>query len=244
MEEKLTQQLIAKGLVNEDQLKEAVKEKNLTGERLPSVLVKLGYISESKLLAILSNIFRIEVVDLDGVIPQESVLGLVPAEKAYSYEILPIERMGKKLTVAMVDPSNISALEDLRFITGMDITPILASEQKLREALERYYKMRKEVVAIKEEETRELDIEDMEILEAGSLDQEESVEQLQADAAGGPVIKLVNFYIADAVTKAASDIHIECFEKEIRVRFRVDGVLREQTPPPFNLRAGITTRSN
>ncbi len=244
MEEKLAQQLLKQGSITEAQLREATKEKNLTGERLTSVMVKLGYVSESKVLAAISNLYRLEIVDLDYVIPQDTVLGLVPAEKAYSYEILPIERMGKKLTVAVVDPSNITALEDLRFITGMDITPILASEQKLREALERYYKMAKEVATVTDtdEATKELGIEDMEVLEAGTSEEEESIAQLQADAQGGPVIKLVNFYIADAVSKTASDIHVECFEKEIRVRYRIDGVLREQTSPPYNLKSGIITR--
>ncbi len=243
MEEKLIQQLLKQGLINEEQLKEAQKEKALTGERLSSVLVKLNFVSESKILAAISNLYRLEIIDLDYVIPQEAVLSLVPAEKAYSYEILPIERVGKKLTVAVVDPSNISAMEDLRFITGMEINPILASETKLREALERYYTMSKEVARVTDTdaEVKELGIEDMEILEAGT-EEEESVAQLQADAQGGPVIKLVNFYISDAVSKGASDIHIECFEKEIRVRFRIDGVLREQTPPPYNLKSGIITR--
>jgi type IV pilus assembly protein PilB len=104
--------------------------------------------------------------------------------------------------------------------------------------------MAKEVATVTDtdEATKELGIEDMEVLEAGTSEEEESIAQLQADAQGGPVIKLVNFYIADAVSKTASDIHVECFEKEIRVRYRIDGVLREQTSPPYNLKSGIITR--
>lgn len=244
MEEKLGVYLVKNGLLTEDQLREAVKEKKDTGQRLISILNSNNFVTESKLLAQLSNLYRMEVIDLDYIIPDEKVLERIPAEKAYHYEVLPIEIKGRYLTVAMVDPTDISAIEDLRFITGKEISPVLASESSIREALDRYYKMEKGLAEVKSEvsgENKEIDVEDLELLETG-FDEDIEETKLRADAEGGPVIRLVNFYIADAVHKGASDIHIEPFEKQVRVRFRIDGVLREQKSPPFNLKAGITTR--
>ena len=244
MEEKLGTYLVNSGLLSQEQLRDAVREKQETGQRLISILNSRNYVSEGKLLAQLSNLYRMEVVDLDYVIPDQKVLERIPAEKAYHYEVLPIEVKGRYLTVAMVDPTDISAIEDLRFITGKEISPVLASESSIREALDRYYKMEKGLAEVKldaETETKELDVEDLELLETAY---EEDVEEkkLRADAEGGPVIRIVNFYIADAVTKGASDIHVEPYEKHVRVRFRIDGVLREQQVPPFNLKAGMITR--
>ncbi len=244
MEEKLGVYLVKNGLLTEEQLRKAVKEKQDTGQRLISILNGHNYVSESKLLAQLSNLYRMEVIDLDYVIPDEKVLGRIPAEKAYHYEVLPIDIKGRYLTVAMVDPTDINAIEDLRFITGKEISPVLASESSIRDALDRYYKMEKglaEVKADTDSEAKEINIEDLELLETG-LDEDVEETKLRADAEGGPVIRLVNFYIADAVGKGASDIHIEPYEKHVRVRFRIDGVLREQQMPPFNMKAGIITR--
>ena len=244
MEEKLGVYLVKNGLLSEDQLRDAVKEKQDTGQRLISILNGRNYIPESKLLAQLSNLYRMEVVDLDYVIPDEKVLGRIPAEKAYHYEVLPIDIKGRYLTLAMVDPTDINAIEDLRFITGKEINPVLASESSIRDALDRYYKMEKGLAEVKEHEgteTKELNVEDLELLETG-IDEDVEETKLRADAEGGPVIRLVNFYIADAVSKGASDIHVEPYEKHVRVRFRIDGVLREQQMPPFNMKAGIITR--
>ena len=244
MEEKLGSYLVKQGLLTAEQLRDAVREKKDTGQRLISILNGRNYVSEGKLLAQLSNLYRMEVVDLDYVIPDRKVLDRIPAEKAYHYEVLPIDVKGRYLTVAMVDPTDISAIEDLRFITGKEISPVLASESSIRDALDRYYKMEKGLAEVKAEavtETKELDVEDLELLETGF---EEDIEEtkLRADAEGGPVIRIVNFYIADAVNKGASDIHVEPYEKHVRIRFRIDGVLREQQIPPFNMKAGIITR--
>lgn len=244
MEEKLGSYLVKQGLLTAEQLRDAVREKKDTGQRLISILNGRNYVSEGKLLAQLSNLYRMEVVDLDYVIPDRKVLDRIPAEKAYHYEVLPIDIKGRYLTVAMVDPTDISAIEDLRFITGKEISPVLASESSIRDALDRYYKMEKGLAEVKAEaatETKELDVEDLELLETGF---EEDIEEtkLRADAEGGPVIRIVNFYIADAVNKGASDIHVEPYEKHVRIRFRIDGVLREQQIPPFNMKAGIITR--
>ena len=243
MEEKLGPYLVKIGLLTEDQLRQAVEERAKTGQRLLTVLTELNMVSEGKMLAQLSNLYRMEVVDLDYIIPDGVVLKLVPPQKAYHYEVLPIERKGRSLTVAMVDPTDISAIEDLRFITGMEINPVLASESSIRTALDRFYPMEKGLVEVKSEAgPKELNIEDMELLET-DVDERIEESKLRADAEGGPVIRLVNYYIASAVEKGASDIHIEPFENQLRIRFRVDGILREQQPPPLSLKAGILTRA-
>jgi type IV pilus assembly protein PilB len=242
VDERLGRYLINHGLINEDQLRKAVEEKKKSGQRLVTILNALGFVSENKLLAQLSNLYRMEVIDLDYIIPDKSVLDMVPAQKVYRYEVLPIDREGRKLTLAMVDPTDINAIEELRFITGMDINPVLASESSIREAISRFYEMEKGLAEVKDEtDAKELNIEDLELLETG-IEEEVEESKLRADASGGPVIRLVNFYIASAVEKGASDIHIEPFESVVRVRFRLDGVLREQQSPPLNLKAGILTR--
>jgi type IV pilus assembly protein PilB len=245
MEERLASYLVDSDLITEEQLREAMQERRETGQRLVSVLNRLEMIPESKLLAQLSNLYKMEVVDLDYIIPEKEVLEMIPAEKVYHYEVLPIDRKGRYLTVAMVDPTDISAIEDLRFITSMEINPVLAAESSIREALDRYYTMEKGIAEVTAETTtggaKELGIEDMEVLETEFQDEVEE-NKLRADAEGGPVIRLVNFYIADAVNRLASDIHIEPYEKEVRVRFRIDGVLQEEQSPPINLKAGIITR--
>jgi type IV pilus assembly protein PilB len=242
MEDKLATYLVKNGLLPEEQLRMAVQERRETGGRLVSIITRLEFIAESKLLAQLSNLYQMEVVDLDYIIPPEDVLKLIPPEKAYHYEVIPIERKGRYLSVAMIDPTDISAIEDLRFITGMEINPVLASESSIRMAIDRYYQMEKGMAEVKVESgPKELGVEDMEILEAGMEDEVEE-SKLRADAEGGPVIRLVNFYIADAVNKSASDIHVEHFERMVRIRYRIDGVLREQQSPPLNLKSGIITR--
>ncbi len=245
MEERLGAYLVKNGILNSDQLREALNEKRDTGQRLISILNARNYVSEGKLLAQMSNLYRMEVVDLDYVIPDQKILERIPAEKAYHYEVLPLDQKGRYLTVAMVDPTDINAIEDLRFITGKEIEPVLASESSIRDALDRYYKMDKSLAEVKAEtataETKELDVEDLELLETG-FDEDVEETKLRADAEGGPVIRVVNFYIADAVNKGASDIHVEPYEKQVRIRFRIDGVLREQQNPPFNLKAGVITR--
>lgn len=244
MEEKLGVYLVRNGLLTEEQLRKAMQERRETGQRLVSVLNSLEMISEGKLLAQLSNLYGMEVVDVDYIIPSKEVLELIPAEKAYHYEVLPIERKGRYLTVAMVDPTDISAIEDLRFITSMEVNAVLAAESSIREALDRYYAMEKGIAEVKVEadaRAKELGVEDMELLETEFEDEIEET-KLRADAEGGPVIRLVNFYIADAVNRGASDIHIEPYERKVRVRFRIDGVLQEQQAPPMNLKSGITTR--
>lgn len=244
MEEKLGAYLVRSGVITEDQLRTAVQEKKETGQRLVSVLNRLEMISEGKLLAQLSTLYGMDVVDVDFIIPDKAVLEMIPAQKAYHYEVLPIERKGRFLTVAMVDPTDISAIEDLRFITSMEVNPVLAAESSIREALDRYYTMEKGMAEVAEEydeHARELGIEDLELLET-EIGEDLEETKLRADAEGGPVIRLVNYYIADAVNKGASDIHIEPFEKMVRVRFRVDGVLQEQQSPPLNLKNGIITR--
>jgi len=133
VEEKLGVYLVKNGLLTEEQLRNAVKEKQDTGQRLISILNGHNYITEGKLLAQLSNLYRMEVVDLDYVIPDDKVLDRIPAEKAYHYEVLPIDIKGRYLTVAMVDPTDINAIEDLRFITGKEISPVLASESSIRD---------------------------------------------------------------------------------------------------------------
>lgn len=242
MEDKLATYLVKNGFLTEEQLRMAVQERRETGGRLVSIITRMEFIAESKLLAQLSNLYQMEVVDLDYIIPPEDVLKLIPPEKAYHYEVLPIERKGRYLSVAMIDPTDISAIEDLRFITGMEINPVLASESSIRMAIDRYYEMEKGMAEVKVESgPKELGVEDMEILETGMADEVEE-SKLRADAEGGPVIRLVNFYIADAVNKTASDIHVEHFERSVRIRFRIDGVLREQQSPPLNLKSGIITR--
>ena len=233
--ERLGDLLVREGLITREQLQGALTEQRNTGMRLGYTLVKLGIIEETEITKMLARQYRMPAVDLARFEVDPRIVKLVPSEVAVRHTVLPLKREGRTLTVAMSDPTNMTVVDDLKFITRYDIFPVIAGEYTLRTAIERYY----------EEGDAQLqsilkDIEDEEDLEVIEEQEDEDAPTQMADDA--PVVKLINGILTDAVKRGASDIHIEPFEHELRVRYRIDGSLMEVMKPPLKLRAALTSR--
>jgi type IV pilus assembly protein PilB len=229
---------VREGLVTDEQLREALADAKTSGTRIGYSLVKLGFVAEEELTRMLAKQYRVPAVDLDKVTVDEKILKLVAGEVAHKHLVLPLRRMGRMLTVAMTNPTDFSAIDDLKFITKLDIEPVIVGEYTLRKHLERYYGATEdEAVSSLLEEFGESDVEVLE-------DQEEDVSMaaLQAEVDSAPVVKFINGLLTDAVLKGASDIHIEPYEKEVRIRYRIDGSLLEVMKPPMKMKAALTSR--
>ncbi|HWH51752.1 MAG TPA: ATPase, T2SS/T4P/T4SS family, partial [Gemmatimonadaceae bacterium] len=227
-----------------DQLAKALQEQKQSGTRVGYNLVKLGFIAEVELTKVLAKQHKMPAVDLTGFEPDAKLVKLVPSEMAQKHFLLPLQREGRTLTIAIVDPSNLGFLEDLKFITRCDIYPVLAGEFTLRGLIDRTYGPTEESqMASLMDTIEELEGElsdDVEVV----AEEEEDVNQaaMQAQMEDAPVVKLINAILTDAVKRGASDIHFECFEHELRVRYRIDGALQEVMKPPMKLKAALISR--
>jgi len=227
--------LVREGLITREQLDQALVEQRNSGMRLGYCLVKLGFVQETEITKALARQYRMPAVDLSRFEVDPKIIKLVPADVAVKHMVLPLKREGRTLTVAMADPTNMGVLDDLKFITRYDIFPVIAGEYTLRHAIERYYEQTDAQL-----QTILKDIEETEDLEVIEEREEEAGPAQMADDA--PVVKLINGILTDAVKRGASDIHIEPFEHEIRVRYRIDGALQEVMKPPVKLKAALTSR--
>ncbi|HSG81306.1 MAG TPA: type IV-A pilus assembly ATPase PilB [Gemmatimonadota bacterium] len=232
--------LVREGLISEEQLKRALQEQRSNGHRLGYTLVEMGFVSETDLTRVLARKYRVKAVDLSRIGNiDKRVVNLVKPEIAVRHLVLPLRRVGRTLTVAMANPTNLDAIDELRFSTGYDIEPVVAGEYSLRKSVEKHYEALEDGL---KEILKELDDEDIEVVDGHDSDDEVSVTALQAQVEEAPVVKLINGILTSAVQKGASDIHVEPYEKEIRVRFRVDGALREIMRPPLRMKAALTSR--
>ncbi len=226
------------GLITQDQLNKALQEQRNSGTRVGYNLVKLGYLKETDLTRMLARQHRMPAVDLSKFQVDPRIAKLIPGELALKHSVLPLKRDGRTLTVALSDPSHLGVLEDIKFITRLDIFPVIAGEFTLRNAIEKFY------------ESGENQMESLlsDIADDGDVEILESENEATADnAVGGlideaPVVKLINAIMTDAVKKGASDIHFECFEKDLRVRYRIDGALQEIMKPPIKMRPALISR--
>lgn len=242
MKEKIGTLLKDAGLINDDQLNQALEEQKKTGEKIGSTLIDMGFVEPETLVKFLSKQFKIPPIKLDGIKPDTEIIKLLTPELAHRYEVFPIKKIGKTLMLAMSNPSDIYAIGDVSFNTGLDVLPRVASALELKRLLNKHYPISKEVSSIEEFED-EID-DEFEIVDEGYEEEEEQtdISKLEASGKSAPVIKLVNFLITDAVKKGASDIHIEPYERLFRVRFRIDGVLSEVMSPPMRMKAAIVSR--
>jgi type IV pilus assembly protein PilB len=234
--DRLGEILLREGLVTREQLAQALAEQKNSKHRLGYVLVKLGLVQELEITKVLARQYRMPAVDLTRFEVDPKIIKLVPAEMATKSVVLPLKREGRTLTVAMADPTDLGLLEDLKFITRFDLFPVIAGEYTLRNLIEKHYEASDQQLQsiLKDmEETGE----DVEVVEE---EEDETVTQAQIDDA--PVVKLINGLLTDAVRRGASDIHIEPFEHEIRVRYRIDGALLEIMRPPLKMKAALTSR--
>ncbi len=241
MSQRLGDLLVREKVITPEQLERALKAQRESGNhaRLGSTLVQLGYISDEEVTNFLSRQYGVPAINLQYFEIDPTVVKLVPEETAKRYQILPLSRVGAALTIAMADPTNVFAIDDIKFMTGFNIEPVVASEPAIAEAIEKAYGS-----SAPDENVDELlasmgDDADVEL----QADQEEiDLGELEKSADEAPVVKLVNIIMSDAVKRGASDIHIEPYEKEYRVRFRLDGVLHQIMSPPLKLKDAITSR--
>src|SRR5512137_538108 len=237
MSGRLGELLVRENLISLQQLQKAQEESRRSGGRIGSLLVKQGSIAESDLTGFLSKQYGVPSIDLKDFEIDPDVLKLVPKATAEKHLVVPVNRTGASLVVAMSDPSNIFAIDDIKFLTGYNIDVVVASEQAIREAIERLYAEKGPDL---DEVMMGFDDSEVALVEGG--DDEVNSVDLENSAAEAPVVKLVNLILLDAIKKGASDIHVEPYEKEFRVRFRIDGNLYEVMKPPMKLKNAIISR--
>lgn len=245
MSAKLGELLVKAGIISQEQLEQAVNHQNTEGGRLGYALIKLGIVEEDEITQFLSKQYGVPAIKLSNLQVDGSIIKLVPSDVAQKYQVLPISRHGATLTLAMTDPTNVFAMDDIKFMTGYNVEPVVASELALKESIEKYYgsntgielKKIMDDMQIQEEETFEDS--DLEVIEE---EEELDVNTLESSSEDAPVVKLVNIILTEAVKKGASDIHIEPYEKEFRIRYRIDGTLHEQMTPPLKMRDAIISR--
>ncbi len=232
---RLGELLVREKLISLQQLRQAQEEQNRSGQALGYTLQKLGFLSDTEITNFLSQQYRVPTINLEEYEIDADILKLVAREQCEKHKVLPVSRAGSSLVVAMADPTNLNAIDDLKFLTGFNVEPVIASEAAILAAVERYYNIGPsydEVMAGFDENEIEVkgDDEDLNLME------------LERQSEDAPVVKLVNMMLLNAIKKGASDVHVEPYEKKLRVRYRVDGVLIEEMTPPMKLKAAIASR--
>ena len=233
MATKIGDMLLKGNLITQEQLRTALETQKKSKERIGSVLVKAGAIKEPELLSFLGRQFNIPVVDLSKYEINPEVVRLLPEEMVQKNLALPINRVGAKLIVAVADPSNMAILDAIGFKTGYAVELVLASEKEIASAINKFFDQSLDFKDIISELDDELEV---------VREEEVDVSELERGVDDAPVVKLVNFILTDAIKRRASDIHVEPYEKEFRVRYRVDGVLYEVMRPPLRMRNAISSR--
>jgi len=236
MSGRLGELLVRENLISVQQLQKAKDEARKSGQRIGSALLKVGAIEESKLTDFLSRQYGVPSIDLKEFEIDPEVLKLIPRETCEKHVVIPVNRAGASLIVAMADPSNIFAVDDLKFLTGYNIETVVASEAAIREAIDRNFAPREPSYedVLEGFDENEISVEHSED-EASAID-------LERAADDAPVVRLVNLILIDAIKKGASDIHVEPYEKDFRVRYRIDGVLYEVMKPPLKLKNALVSR--
>lgn len=237
---KLGELLLKAGIIQQAQLDQALEEQRHRGGKLGEILQRLGYVTEEDIVECLSSQFGVPSINLRHFEIDPAVARLVSQEQARKYNIIPVLKSGQTLTVAMADPTNIFAVDDIQFSTGFKVDPVIASEEAIQQAIEKVYGSSRELeLARIEQELAAVPEEALELMEE---EEELDVSELAKESSEAPVVRLVNIILTDAIRKEASDIHIEPYEKTFRVRYRIDGVLQEIMAPPMKLKDAITSR--
>ena len=235
--DRIGDQLVQEQLITREQLQKALDDARAAGTRVGFSLVKLGFLGEQDLVRALARQHRVPAVDLDRVKLDQRVLKLVPPDIAVKHQVLALRRVGRTLTVAMSNPTDLGVIDDLKFITRLDIEPVIAGDFTLKKIIEREYDTQDEKI---NELLKQFDQEEIEKVE--DHEEEASLSSLQQAVEEAPVVKLINGVLTDAVHRGASDIHFECYEKDVRVRYRIDGVLQEIMRPPMKMKAALISR--
>jgi len=238
---RLGELLVAEGVISPDQLQDALREHRRSKERLGVVLARRGFVSEERLVELLSREHGLPSVDIAQQMIPADVLGMVPAHIVRKYEVLPLSRAANGLTLAMADPTNVVALDEIAAMTRLTVLPVVASGTAIRAAIDRHYKTKGEPMADVLAELS-MDPSSLEVMSDEEQPSAGNVIELRESADEAPVVRLVNMILADAIRRGASDLHWEPYEREFRVRFRIDGVLHEMLSPPKRHEAAIISR--
>ena len=238
MSQRLGDLLVKEKVITPEQLEQATKTQKETNVRLGAALVKLGFLTDEDVTNFLSRQYGVPAINLSYFEIDPAVVKLIPFETAKRYQILPLSRVGASLTIAMVDPTNVFAMDDIKFMTGFNIEPVVASESSIQSGIEKAYGTSQgdDLETVMQSMTDDADV------EVQAEEEQIGLADLEKAADEAPVVKLVNLVLTDAVKRGASDIHIEPYEKEFRVRFRIDGVLQSIMSPPVKLKDAITSR--
>src|SRR5881296_3320563 len=263
MSAKLGEILVRENLISPQHLRQALDYQREHGGRLGFNLVKLGLVSDDTITAVLSRQYGIPSVNLELFNIDDSVIRLIPQEVAQKYSVLPLSRVGATLTLAMVDPTNVFAMDDIKFMTGLNVEPVVVAEASVQTAIAKYYSTSREIeLAVNPEfavegangngfsqadlvslDNLEFDQEsvdgEVDVLEDNEEIDLSSLARMSEDA---PVVRLVNVLLVDALRRGASDIHVEPYEKELRIRFRIDGLLYDVMHPPLKMRDALISR--
>jgi type IV pilus assembly protein PilB len=236
--------LIQENVITADQLEAAREHQQKHGGRLDSVLVNLGFVQDDDVTSILSKKYGVPSINLSFFEINDAAIKLIPSDVAQKYMIIPLSRVGSTLTIATADPTNVFVMDDIKFMTGFNVEPVLASESAIFEAIEKYYGTQHSIELKKVyDQISDVDKDAVELdLEATSEEDEVSLDELQRSSEEAPIIRLVNLILSDSLRKGASDIHIEPYEKDFRVRFRIDGILYHMMTPPLRLKDAIISR--
>lgn len=238
---KLGEILVNQGFISEDMLEQALEEQKKDGSRLGSTLVKMGLLKEQDLLNALSKHFGVKSVDLKKADIKDAVLDLIPSDLASKYLVVPVSRFGRELTVAMINPGDLQAIEDIKFATGFEVNPVVAFEDAVLQIIEKHYHVQKLLSDVMYEiETAEAGEAKVQLVEEEQREQEDLSEVVD-DKDSGPALKLVSKIITDAVGLRVSDVHIEPYEDDMRVRYRIDGILHEVMKPPKRMNRSLAT---
>ena len=237
MNERIGELLVKENLLSSEQLLKAREEAATMGKRLGAQITALGFMDENELTEFVAKQYGVPSINLEDFQIEPEVLALIPEDVANKHSVVPVNRAGSTLILATADPSNIFALDDIKFLTGYNIQPVVASEDAIRKAIETYYAEPEEDIL--DDVMAGFNDDGIDFV---SGDEEEDAEGLAKDAEDAPVVKLVNLILTDAIKKTASDIHIEPYEKSFRVRYRIDGVLYEVMKPPLKLKNALTSR--
>jgi type IV pilus assembly protein PilB len=227
--------LVREKLISLQQLRQAQEEQRRTGGRLGAALAKLGFVNEGEITNFLSSQYGVPAIDLTALSIDRELTKLVTREVCERHTIVPVARSGSAITVAMADPTNLNAIDDIKFLTGYNVDVVVASESAILETIEGAYSVAAnydDVLAQFEEDNVEFE----------TTDDNVDVVDLEKEAEGAPVVRLVNAILLNAITKTASDIHIEPYEKKLRVRYRIDGVLIPEMEPPMKMKSALVSR--
>src|SRR6187402_840965 len=235
---RLGELLVREKLISLQQLRKAQDEQKRSGQNLGYTLARLGFISDGEITNFLSSQYRLPAINLDEYEIDVEVVKLVTKEVCEKHRIIPVSRSGSSLIVAMSDPTNLNAIDDIKFLSGYNVEPVVSSEAAIQSAIERYYNAGPSY----EEVLEDFNLDDEDIDFDTDVEEEGSALALARESEDAPVVRLVNMLLLNAIKKKASDIHVEPYEKRLRIRYRIDGVLTEEMSPPIKLKNALASR--